>query len=415
MGSGSSSSSERCGGGHAGTGGDPGPAAVADRVATAAAELYGAGQEAFTDRRKALAASARAAGDTRAATAIAALRKPTRAAWVVNRLARADPGAAPRLAAVAAALRAAEQAGDGPRLRELSVTRGALIDTLTEQALTAAGLPDPPQSLRAEVEATLTAALADPEVRGALATGTLARAAHWSGFGAAGFASGDEAPAGPALSPAGGVRARNAPDPAISAVAEQAAHPPLRLLAPASPPRPRRAGAGRDAPGRKAAAPAPLRLAPPVTARVAAAEEQRLAREAAERTARDAKNYSDAERTVACAVTAAAQALAGEDRLEAEVHDLEQRLIRARADLAAARLTARRAEATERRARQALGRLPHPLCARRALVPPPARPRGAPSGSCAISDRRYCARAAPRRRRSRPRRTRTEPPARRQG
>ena len=178
----------------------PTGAAVADRVAAAAAELYGADPEAFTERRKALAAAARTAGDKSAATAIAALRKPTRAAWVVNRLARADPDAPARLAALAAALRAAEQEKDGPRLRELSAERGALIDALTAQALAAAGVPDPPTSLRDEVAATLTAALADPETAAEFAAGTLTKAAHWSGFGSfgltpAGFGSADLAPA----------------------------------------------------------------------------------------------------------------------------------------------------------------------------------------------------------------------------
>jgi Lon protease-like protein len=81
---------------------------VGDRVSTAVTELYGADPQEFTDRRKELAAAARAAGDAAAAKQIAALRKPTRAAWVVNRLARADPGAPARLAALGAALRAAE-------------------------------------------------------------------------------------------------------------------------------------------------------------------------------------------------------------------------------------------------------------------------------------------------------------------
>jgi hypothetical protein len=40
-----------------------------------------------------------------------------------------------------------------------------------------------------------------------------------------------------------------------------------------------------------------------------------------------------------------------------EVRDLEQRLTQARADLAAARMRARHAEAAERRARQALDHL----------------------------------------------------------
>src|ERR1700722_5513604 len=133
-----------------------------DRVAAAVAELYGADPDAFTERRKALAAAAREAGDKQSAAAITALRKPTRAAWVVNQLARTDPDAAARMAALAADLRAAEQAGDGRRLRELSAERGSLLDGLVAQALAAAGTPDPPPTLRAEVTDTLTAALADP-------------------------------------------------------------------------------------------------------------------------------------------------------------------------------------------------------------------------------------------------------------
>ncbi len=66
------------------------------------------------------------------------------------------------------------------------------------------------------------------------------------------------------------------------------------------------------------------------------------------------------ERTVASAASATAEADVAEERLEAEVRDLEERLIQARADLAKARLRARHAEAAERRARQALDRLPRP-------------------------------------------------------
>jgi hypothetical protein len=333
-----------------------------DRVAAAAAELYGADAEAFTEHRKALAAAARAAGDKSAATAIAALRKPTRAAWVVNRLARDDPGAPPRLAAVAAALRAAEQARDGPRLRELSQARGPLIDALTEQALVAAGISDPPPSLRAEVADTLTAALADPEVAAAFSAGTLDRAAHWSGFGAADFAAGTESP-GDAFSPVYRAAAPDAPDPGLglSVAAARVTPAPMPAVAPADRKRPGRSPARRDAPGQAAARAAAARPSGQAAARAATAAEQRLAREAAERAARQRENYEDAERTVACAATAAAEALAGEDRLEAEVRGLEERLIQARSDLAEARLRARRAEAAERRARQARDRLPGPL------------------------------------------------------
>jgi hypothetical protein len=157
---------------------------ASDLVTTAAAELYGTDPQEFTDRRKALASAARAAGDAAAARQIAALRKPTRAAWVVNRLSRAVPDAPSRLAELAAAMRSAQRAKDGRRLRELSARRGDLIDDLTDQALATAGVVDPPAGLREDVAATLTAALANPEVATQFTTGTLTRAAQWARGGA---------------------------------------------------------------------------------------------------------------------------------------------------------------------------------------------------------------------------------------
>ncbi len=131
-----------------GDGGGAGPRDAAgdgdgDRAAAAVDELYGADPESFTERRTELAAAARDAGDRAAAKAIAALRRPTRAAWVVNRLARTDPSGPAKLAELGAALRAAQQAGHGPRLRELSAARGALVDALTGRALSLAGVADP--------------------------------------------------------------------------------------------------------------------------------------------------------------------------------------------------------------------------------------------------------------------------------
>lgn len=304
-----------------------------DRVAAAADELYSADPAEFTDRRKALGDAARAAGDTAAAKRIAALRKPTRAAWVVNQLARADPGAPDRLAGLAAALREAEQAKDGPRLRELSAVRGPLVDSLTAQALAAAGVADPPSGLREEVTETLTSAIADPEVAAEFAAGTLTRAAQWAGFGLASFG---ETPFGTAVGDAPARRhLRAVPSPEVSAPA----------------PAPTRAGSRRAAPGR---------VPEEEQARRARAEEQRLAEEAAQRAAQRRQAFEDAERTVASTAAAAAESGAAEDQLEAEVRDLEQRLTQAREDLAAARMRARRAESAERRARQALDRLPGP-------------------------------------------------------
>jgi hypothetical protein len=329
---------------------------TAGLVAAAVAELYDADPQEFTDRRKALAAAARAAGNAAAAKQIAALRKPTRAAWVVNRLARTDPGAPIRLASLAAALQAAQQAKDGPRLRELSAARGPLIDTLAGQALDAAGVPDPSAGLREEVTATLTAALADPDVAAEFASGTLTRAVQWAGFGVAPFggAADDSEPAdalaaGEPLPAQGGTRGDWSPD-----AAGRRGAGPRGLAEPTGTPRPAPvppARQRRDASRRSSAS---------ATARSAPADEQALAAEAEKRAAQRRENIADAERTVATEEAAAKDAVAAEDRLEAEVRDLEQHLTQARSDLATARLRARRAEAAERRARQTLDRLLRP-------------------------------------------------------
>jgi hypothetical protein len=169
---------------------------MTDLLAEAKAELYQADPDDFMSRRQELFAAAREAGQTDTARQIGALRKPTRSAWVVNRLVRNDPGVAGRLAALAAELRGAGPSMDGGRIRELSAARARLVDELTRQALD--GLPVPPAAVREEVTATLDAALADPEVAANL--GTLVRAAHWAGFGLTGPGP-DGAPA-PAAPPA---------------------------------------------------------------------------------------------------------------------------------------------------------------------------------------------------------------------
>jgi hypothetical protein len=150
---------------------------MSDLLAQATAELYEGDPDEFTQRRTELATHARDSGEPAVAKQITALRKPTRAAWVLNQLARAKPDTPARLDAMAAELRT------GTRIRELTQARNALIDELTRQAFAAAHLSDPPFALTEDVRATLGAALADPEVAAAVAAGTLVRAAHWAGFG----------------------------------------------------------------------------------------------------------------------------------------------------------------------------------------------------------------------------------------
>jgi hypothetical protein len=342
-----------------------------DRVTEAADELYAADPAGFMERRKALADAARADGDKEVAKRIAALRKPTRAAWILNRLARTDPDAPGRLATLASGLRTATQAKDGRRLRELSADRGALIDALTSQALAAAEVADPPAGLREDVAATLTSALADPDIAGQFATGTLTRAAQWAGFGLApapdtpddgdgdgpdgGDSPDDEAESASVTAPARGSRSRAEPKDTdgVRAETRDRTQPPPPRAAPVRESPPPRRTARADA----GAAP-PREQSPRATPPAKAARAR--AREAEDHAARRRKAFDDAKRSLAAAMKAAIAAGSAEDQLEATVRDLEQRLTKARKDLADARLRARRAEAAERKASQALDRLPHP-------------------------------------------------------
>jgi hypothetical protein len=315
-------------------------AASGGRLADAVAELYAAAPQTFTGRRGELAAAARSVGDQAAAKAIGALRRPTRAAWLVNRLARTDPSAPARLAELSGALRTAQQARDGALLRELSAARNALIDTLTAAALAGGdAAAEPPAALRDEVAGTLTAAFADPEAAAAFAAGTLTRAARWSGFGD---------PQRPADEPAGAVV------PLRSASRKDSGH---RATSGQS--------AGRAAPAtgadEHAASKARARDAAATAAAATATAQEQLARAAAELAAQRREKYAAAQRGLDAAAALSAEAGQAEDRLEAEVRGLEDRLTVARRELAAARAHARHTEAAQRRARAALDRLPREL------------------------------------------------------
>ena len=154
-----------------------------DRLQAAIEELYAVEPTAFVGHRTDLSKAARAAGDTDAARAIAALRRPSKSAWIINRFVRSEPDVAGQLAELGGQLRAAERSLDGPQLRELSVRSRKLIDLLTRRAFILAGQQSPPAALRDEVSSTLQAALADPEVAARFGAGALLAAARWSGFG----------------------------------------------------------------------------------------------------------------------------------------------------------------------------------------------------------------------------------------
>ena len=148
-------------------------------------ELYEVKPEEFTALRTKLAAAAKHRGDTDSAKQIAAARKPTTAAWVVNRLAIRDQDTRTRLAGLGERLKDAHTAMDGERIRELSREQRRLVDDVARQAFEEAELADPSAALRDDVVGTLQAAIADPDVAARL--GRLAKAEQWSGFGEFGY------------------------------------------------------------------------------------------------------------------------------------------------------------------------------------------------------------------------------------
>jgi hypothetical protein len=172
-------------------------------------QLYGARPEDFTALRTKLVAAAKKRGDADEAKVIAAARRPTTAAWVVNALVRNDDSVRTRLADLGERLRAAHASMDGARIRELSTVQRKLIDELVRAGFDAAELSDPSAALRDDVTGTLQAAIADPEVAARL--GTLAKPERWSGFGEFGASTAIVAkPAADARTPKARERAKHA-------------------------------------------------------------------------------------------------------------------------------------------------------------------------------------------------------------
>lgn len=239
--------------------------------------LYWAPPNEFTAERTKLAKTAKGRGDAAAAKEISAARRPTTAAWVVNRLVIGQREAKARLAELGDSLRAAHAAMDGVQIRDLSARQHALINELTRAAFDAAELRNPSAAVRDDVAGTLQAAIADPDVAARL--GRLTKAEQWSGFGDFGD---------------------------VTAVSK-----PARNDRPPAPPKPKPKAAG--APQRDKDAEAARRQREKLTAAVAAAEraeakadrvlsERRAAVEAAEQRRDDAlKSLRTAERELSAA------------------------------------------------------------------------------------------------------------------
>jgi hypothetical protein len=146
--------------------------------------LYEAPPDGFVAARTAAIDEARKSGDRATAKRLAALKKPTVAAWVVNLLALRRPDLIDELVELATALREAQRGLQGDQLRELTAQRRQVVSALVGAARKLALAEDRSAKLPlAEVEATLTAALAEPEIAAQVRTGRLIRAATYAGFG----------------------------------------------------------------------------------------------------------------------------------------------------------------------------------------------------------------------------------------
>lgn len=171
---------------------------------TVADDLYAGEPASFVASRTAAARAAKSEGDAELARRIQALRKPTTAAFFVNRLARDGSPALAELSDLGDRLRAAHASLAGDQLRELAQRRAELVRSVLRDA------PDLSDSVAREVEETLETVVADPAVARLVLAGRLTSVAHqdadqWLSLPASSSASAKKKPtlaAAPAKKPA---------------------------------------------------------------------------------------------------------------------------------------------------------------------------------------------------------------------
>jgi hypothetical protein len=158
--------------------------AVDDALEEIAEELYGVPPQEFVAARTAARDRVRAT-DKELAKAVAALPKPTAAAWVCNLLVRRQPEEVAQLRELGAMLRRAQADLSGDQLRRLGQQRNQVVAALARQArgLAHAEGQDVSSAVGEQVESTLRAAVVDPDAGEALAGGRLTTALTYSGLG----------------------------------------------------------------------------------------------------------------------------------------------------------------------------------------------------------------------------------------
>jgi hypothetical protein len=193
-------------------------------------ELYAVAPSAFTAARDEQVAQAREQGDRALASELAALKRPTQAAWLVNVVALRRPELVTELLELGEAMRSAQGTVPPAQLRDLSAQRRRALDAALAAAGTLAaeaGEPTPARAVLAEAEATFAAAMADESAVGVVRAGRVLKPLRYSGFGGADFGS--------------------------AAPARASARPPAHPRSSTSDTAGRRGGAERDAAEREAA------------------------------------------------------------------------------------------------------------------------------------------------------------------
>ncbi|QYN32069.1 hypothetical protein K1T35_26000 [Pseudonocardia sp. DSM 110487] len=152
---------------------------------TVADELYAVPPDEFVGARDAAVAAARERGDRDLAKAIGRLRRPTKAAWLANLLARHRSAQLDGLLSLAGGLADAQRTLDGAALRQLSSKRHQLVAAMAREAgrlAQEAGDPAAESVLR-ELQGILDAAMARPEIAEQVRSGRLTRTLSYTGFG----------------------------------------------------------------------------------------------------------------------------------------------------------------------------------------------------------------------------------------
>lgn len=154
-------------------------------------ELFHGPLEEFTAARNELAKSLRSDGETEAADWVKSLKKPSRAAWLVNQLAERKPVEVGRLLEAGRELRAAQEdmlsgSADRDKLRESASAEQRAIDSLLATAEALGREHSVGAQILTRVEDTLRAASADPDVAEAIEKGRLEKEQRAAGIGLVG-------------------------------------------------------------------------------------------------------------------------------------------------------------------------------------------------------------------------------------